>query len=172
MPEVARPRVGRSNLVVPAITTGHDSKRANGRKRTGLRAAQGVVTVAVADQFAFQFPWQVDMPRERVPWLLLALPIVAVALGPTCIITTIPAVLSRCLLIASRTAAECLDILVIATGSDVGLPPVVSAIAVVGGVTVPAIRVASMPLVVARVVIARVIIEHAAPPVNSFTMSM
>lgn len=103
------------------------------------------------------------MPRERVPWLPIALTTVAVALGPTCIITTISAVLIRGLPIASWTAVERPGILVIAvTRSEVGLPPLVIAIVVVGGATIPATRGASVPLVVARVVIARVKIEDAA----------
>ena len=103
------------------------------------------------------------MPRERVPWLPIALTTVAVALGPTCIITTISPVLIRGLPIAFWTAAERPGILVVSIARlEVGLPPVVIAIAVIGGAPVPAIRSASVSLIVARIVIARVKIEHAA----------
>ena len=65
--------------------------------------------------------------------------------------------------IASWTAAERPGTLVVAVmRSDVGLPPVVIAISVVGGTTAPAIWGVSVPLVVARIVVARIKIEHAA----------
>ena len=111
----------------------------------------------MANDLPLQSARQVDVPRERVPWLPIALTTVAVALGPTCIITTISAMLIRGLPIASWTATERPGILVIAvTRWEVRLPPVVIAIAVVGGATVPAIRCVSVPLIIARVVIARV----------------
>jgi hypothetical protein len=89
--------------------------------------------------------------------------VLQLALGPTCIITTISAVLIRGLPIASWITAERHGILVIAvTRSEVGLPPVVIAIAVVRGATVPTIRRVSVSLVVARVVVARVEIHIAA----------
>jgi hypothetical protein len=87
---------------------------------------------------------------------------VPVPLGPTCIIV-VALVLTRALPIIAWTATEGPGVVVIAVApSEVGLPPVVIAIAVVGSATVPAIRSAPVPLVVARVVIARVKIEHAA----------
>jgi hypothetical protein len=59
--------------------------------------------------------------------------------------------------VVSRTAAERSGILVIAVArSAVGLPPVVIAIPVVRGGTVPAIRGAPVPFVVARIEVARV----------------
>jgi hypothetical protein len=39
VPEVARAWISRAIVVVPEITTGDHSKRANGRQRAGLRAA-------------------------------------------------------------------------------------------------------------------------------------
>ncbi len=117
----------------------------------------------MANDLTLQSARQVDVPREHGPWLPIALTTVAVAPGPTCIITTISAMLIRGLPIASWTSAERPGILVIAvTRSEVALPPVVIAIAVVRGITVPAIRRVFVPLVVARVVVARVKIEHAA----------
>jgi hypothetical protein len=101
--------------------------------------------------------------RERVAHPTIALSTVAVALTPTGIITTISAVLVRGLPIAARTAAERPRIVVIALArSDVGLPRVVITIAVVGGASVRATRRMFVALIVARVVVARITIEHAA----------
>jgi hypothetical protein len=163
MPEVPGARVGRSVVVVPKVTTGDHSKRTNGRQRTGLRAAQGVLTVAITNKLALQSARQVEVPREGIPRVSIALTMVAVPLRPTRIIVAIAPMLVRGLPIVARTAAERPRIFVISIArSEVRLPPVVIPIAVVGGTTVPAIRSTSVPLVVARVVITRVKIEHAA----------
>ena len=136
MPQVARARIGRSIVVVSEVTTGDHSKGANGRQRARFRAAQGVLAVAVANDLPLQSARQVDVPRERVARLPIALTTVAVALRPACIITPIAAVLVRGLPVVSWTAAERPRIVVIAVArSDVGLPPVVIAIAVVRGTT-------------------------------------
>ena len=99
---------------------------------------------------------------ERMARLSLALTTVAVPLRKTCIIMPISPVLVGVFLVASWTPAEHPGVLGFSIArSEVWLPPVVIAIAVVGGTTVPAVRGASVPLVVARVVVARVEIEHA-----------
>jgi hypothetical protein len=64
--------------------------------------------------------------------------------------------------VASWTAAECARVVVAVTRPDVGLAPVVIAVAIVRAAAASASRVASIPLVVSGVGIARVKIEHAA----------
>src|SRR5581483_4366867 len=44
VPQVARPRIERSIMLVAKITTGYHSKRADGRERPRLRATQRVLT--------------------------------------------------------------------------------------------------------------------------------
>jgi hypothetical protein len=101
------------------------------------------------------------MPREAVAGLSIALTIVAVPLRPTGIISIVAPVVVRGLPVVPWTAAERPGLLVISIPrSEVRLPPVGIANAVVGGSTVPAIRGVSV-LLVARVIIARIKIEHA-----------
>jgi hypothetical protein len=103
-----------------------------------------------------------EVPRERITPLSIALTTVTVALSPTRIITIVAAVVVRGLPVVSCTTTEGPGVVVIAAArSEIGLPAVVIPIAVVGTATVPAILSASVPLVVARVVVARVKIEHA-----------
>jgi hypothetical protein len=97
------------------------------------------------------------MPRERITPLSIALTILAVPIRPTCIITPIPGVVIGGLPVASWTATERPRIVIVSvSGSEGGLPPVVVANAVVGAATVPAIRCVYVPLLIARVVVARV----------------
>jgi hypothetical protein len=94
----------------------------------------------------------VEVPRERIAPLSIALATVTVPLSPTCIITVVAAMVVRGLSVVSWTTAKCPRIVVIAIARpDVRLPPVVITLAIVGGAAVPAIRGASVPLVIARV---------------------
>ena len=103
------------------------------------------------------------MPCEGVARPPIALTIVAVPLSPPGIIAPVPPMHIRGLTVIARTTAERPRIIVTSVArSDVGLPPVVIAIAVVGGTTAPAIWGVSVPLAVARIVVARIKIEHAA----------
>jgi hypothetical protein len=98
--------------------------------------------------------------RECIPRVSIALAMVAVPFRPSCIIPAIPSVISRAFPIIARTTTERPRIVVIsAARSDLGLASVVTAIAIVRAAA-SASRGASVPLAVARVVIARVKIEH------------
>ena len=61
--------------VVSQITTGDHSKRADGCKRSRFRAAQGVLTIAVVDDLALSLTGQMQIARETVTRI-------SVALGP------------------------------------------------------------------------------------------
>src|SRR5690242_6376890 len=50
VPEVARTRVRGAIIVVADVTTGDHTKGADGRQSARLRAAQGVVTIAMVDE--------------------------------------------------------------------------------------------------------------------------
>ena len=103
------------------------------------------------------------MARECITPLSIALTTVIVPLPPTCIITVVAAVVVRRLPVVSWTAAERPRIVVVSVaGSEVGLLPVIIAITILGGATVPAIGGVSVSLIVPGVVIAKVEIHIAA----------
>jgi hypothetical protein len=150
MSQVASARLGRAIVVVPEVTTGDNPKRADGRKRARFRSAEGVLAVTIANDLALQAAWQVHVPCEHVTGIDIALTAVSPSIGPARVLTAIPCVIVRMRALATTwPAAECARIMV-AVARHLWLPAVAIAIAVVGGATVPAIRGASLPLVVAR----------------------
>jgi hypothetical protein len=76
--------------VVAEITTGDHTECANGRERSRLGAAQRVLAISIVHQFAVASAWQANVARERVPDLGIAVPRVAVAVGPPRIVIAVP----------------------------------------------------------------------------------
>ena len=67
MTEVAAARIGFAPGVVAQVARGHDPKRADGRQRARLRAAQGVLAFArVVDDLSLASAWQVEIAHEDV----------------------------------------------------------------------------------------------------------
>ena len=68
--------------MITKITTGDHPKRADGRERPRLGAAQRVLTVAVPYDFPFQSSRQVEIARERFARIERAIGRLAVAVRP------------------------------------------------------------------------------------------
>jgi hypothetical protein len=68
--------------MVSEITTGDNSKSTDGRERSRFGAAQGVLTIAVANELAFQAARQMNVAGEGVPGLGITVANVAVSFGP------------------------------------------------------------------------------------------
>jgi hypothetical protein len=107
-------------VVVSEITTGDHSKGANGRERAGLRAAQGVLAIAVAHDLAFQSARQVEVTREhftRVEAALVIAPIAVTFQPSRIVILTVPLVAFGVLTsrsVRTRTAPKRERVIVIA----------------------------------------------------------
>jgi hypothetical protein len=91
--QVAGPWIREAPIVVSEITTGDHSKCTNGRERPGFGAAQGVLTIAVVNELAFWSARQVNVARECVWDVAIALSIVAISVGPAGIAVAVPPVL-------------------------------------------------------------------------------
>jgi hypothetical protein len=91
--QVAGPRISRAPIVVSEITTGDHSERTDGRECPRLGAAQGVLTIAVLNQFALWSARQVNMLAECIRDLATAFSIVAIAVSPARIVVATPPVL-------------------------------------------------------------------------------
>jgi hypothetical protein len=98
MTNVARTRISRTIVVVSEITTGDHSKRSDGCERSRFRAAQGVLTIAVAYDLARMSARKVQIARERVTHI-------AVALRPARIVARVVSIAIRLSGVA-RTAAK------------------------------------------------------------------
>jgi hypothetical protein len=92
VPQVARAWISRAALVVTEITTGDHSECADGRERSRLGAAQGVVAIAVVNQLALWSARQVNMSAECIRDLAIAFSSVAISVGPAGIVIAIPSV--------------------------------------------------------------------------------
>src|SRR5262249_12537230 len=77
MPQVARPRIERTLVLVSEITTGDHSKRSHDRERPRLRAAQRVLAIAFVNQLALRPARQIQITTEDVTRVVAA---VAVAI--------------------------------------------------------------------------------------------
>jgi hypothetical protein len=80
--QVAGPWISRAPIVVSEITTGDHSECTNGRERPGFGAAQGVFAIAVVNELALWSARQVNVARECVWDVAIALSIVAISVGP------------------------------------------------------------------------------------------
>jgi hypothetical protein len=95
--------------------------------------------------------------RERSPWVGVTC---GVTIGPAWIITARLRVLIRGFPVVARTATERPSVVIVGTGFGVGLPRVViAAVRAADGSSAGRIR---MPLVAARIVVARVEADQAA----------
>jgi hypothetical protein len=140
--QVAGSWIERPLAVVSQIPTGDDSKRADSCERSGFRAAQGVLAITVADDLALSSMRQIQMPRE-------GLTRVAVALGPTRIFPRIVSVRVRSRL--SRTMARTATKFArfVAARRSLGLPRIVPISIAVRTASTPAARVWAETLIVA-----------------------
>src|SRR5262249_2267098 len=77
--EVAGPRIRRPVIMVPEVTTGDHAKGADGGQRAGFRPAQQVVAIRAANELTFESTRQMEMPRERVTGVSIAVAAIAVA---------------------------------------------------------------------------------------------
>ena len=81
-------------MVIPEITTGDHSKRADGRKRTSFRAAQRVRATAIAHELPLQPARKVEIAREDVSRIDSAAPSITIALCPPSIALAVRCVLA------------------------------------------------------------------------------
>jgi hypothetical protein len=89
VPQVAGPWISRAPIVVSEITTGDHSECTDGRERPRFGTAQGVLAIAVMNQFALWSTWQVNVAGEWIRDLAIAFSIVAVAVGPAGIVIAV-----------------------------------------------------------------------------------
>src|SRR6266542_2921537 len=108
MAQIAGARIGWTTALISEITTGDHSKRADGRKCACLRAAQGVLAIAVAHDLSLPPTRQIEVARKRVAGIEGALRRLAVAISRACIVAWIAS--AR----IAWTAAECSRVVVIA----------------------------------------------------------
>jgi hypothetical protein len=65
--EVARPRIGRTLVVVAEVAGRDDPKCADGRQSAGFRAPQRVLPVSsIVDDLSLGSAWQVEVPHDHV----------------------------------------------------------------------------------------------------------
>src|SRR5207244_925165 len=115
-------------VVISEITTGHHSEGADSCERARLRAAQGVLATAVANDLALASARQIQIPREGLTWIVVAL-----TLGPALIVARTARVrLSR----VARAATELARGVVAMSIAIVRQPQVVIAIEIVRSVVV------------------------------------
>ena len=51
-------------MAVSEISTGDHSEGADGRERARLRATQGVFAITIANEFALETTWQIQVTRD------------------------------------------------------------------------------------------------------------
>jgi hypothetical protein len=93
MTQVARAWISRAAVMVSEVTSGDHSKGTDRSERTRLRAAQGVLTVAVADKLALQSARQIEVPRERMIHIAITITTIAISIGPTWMIMAVAALI-------------------------------------------------------------------------------
>ena len=108
MAQIPGPWVTMPAMIVAKVTTRDHPKRTDGRKRARFRPAQRVGAVAVTQKFPLWATRQIDMPREYITSVVVALTRVALALPATNVITPVPGitVCLRPLSAAARSSAE------------------------------------------------------------------
>jgi hypothetical protein len=75
--------------VVAEITTGDHSERANGCERPRFGAAQGVLAIAVVNEFALPSTRQMNVACECMRDVATAFSIVAISVGPAGIVNAL-----------------------------------------------------------------------------------
>jgi hypothetical protein len=88
VPEIAGARVCRTVVAVAEVTTGDNSKRADGGQGARLRAAKRVLAIAVAHEFAIRAAREVQLTREDVARIIVAQPLAAVTFRRASILAT------------------------------------------------------------------------------------
>src|SRR5437868_10808357 len=133
-------------MAVSEISTGDHSEGADGRERARLRATKGAFAITIANEFALETTWQIQVTRENFTWIVVAL-----ALGPARIIARVWAVMFRLARVA-RAATELPRVVIAAvTIARLRLPQVVIVIEIVRAALAAAER-----FVVARIVVSRI----------------
>jgi hypothetical protein len=84
--KVAGPWISRAPIVVSEVTTGDHSECTNGGERPGFGAAQDVFAIPVVNELALWSARQVNVARECVWDVAIALSIVAISVGPAGIV--------------------------------------------------------------------------------------
>jgi hypothetical protein len=164
VPQVARPRVRGSLVVVPEITTGDHSEGADGRQRPRLGAAQGVLAVPAAYYLTLGTSREVDMAAERIGSALRSVQLWAFPLRPARVLRAVAGMFVRALAVVPGTTARRSHVaLIVVAQSGVGLPPVVITTAIIGGAVSSLARRVGASLVVAGVVVARIEIHTVVP---------
>ena len=120
--------------MIAEITTGDYPKRANRGKRSRFGPAERVLSIAFADDLSLQSARQVEGAREHAARIDLPLARIAIPLVPARVVSgIIPMfVVGRLPRIATRPSTQLASVVVVAR-TDVGLPPVVISIVVMGG---------------------------------------
>jgi hypothetical protein len=150
VPEVTGTRIRHPTVVVSKVTTGDHSKGADGGQRARFRAAEHVLAIAVTNQLSLESTRQVEMPREWVAGLAIALAGVAVACAPARIRRAVAAAVFRALPLVPWTPTERPRIVltpVVPMRSS--RAPVAVAIAFIGAIAASAFGPARVPIVVA-----------------------
>jgi len=131
VPEVAGTGISGTIVVVTEVTTGDHSKGTHGSQGARLRAAQGVLAIAVANKFSLESARKVQVPGEDVPELSIALPTIPVAAIPTRILVAIAASLLRRVALVAWAATKRSNVVVRAGATAVvGVPFVVAGIVI------------------------------------------
>jgi hypothetical protein len=148
-------------VVISDITTGDHPERANGRQRARFRAAQPVRAVAIAHNLSLQSAREIDLTREYIPDIDLALASIPIALVASRIVMPIAAVLVRVRVSRiARTSAQRPRIVV--AMARFWLPTVVVAVQGIMVVTARAIaiNVERLVIAVARIVAPSRVVKH------------
>ena len=132
--EIARARIRWRFVVIAQITTGDHPKRADRRERSRLGPTHRVLAIAIADDLSLQTAWQVDIVREHVSRIDVALAGVPIPLVPARAISGIvaPLVSGRLPRIAAGPSTKLACVVVLVARTDVRLPRVVISIVVMG----------------------------------------
>jgi hypothetical protein len=113
---------------------------------------------------------QIDVATECVPRLAIALSFVPIAVGPTRIVVAVTPALIWPLPFVAGTASERPSVVIVSVArARSRLTPVVIALAVVGTAAPAAARRVAVPLIVARIVVARIEVKHRDLRMNQFS---
>jgi hypothetical protein len=136
VPKVARSPISWPIVVVPEITTGDHSKRADGCEGSRFRATQRVLTITVVHDLALASSRQVQVAGKDIAGSVAPL-----AVGPARIITWIVSLLAAVRLPRiAGTPREIASIVFAIARRDLALPPVVPIPIVVRSTSALAVR--------------------------------
>jgi hypothetical protein len=162
VPEIAGSWINWTIVVIPQITTGDHPKRADGRERARLPAAQRVLVTAVAHDLSLNATRQVQISCEWLTRIEGTIWRLTIAICPARIVIPMASmVLGMREPRVSWPATECPRITVAIAGS-VWSPRVVNRVQRIRVVATAAIVNKAEAFVVARIVIARIEVKHGA----------